>query len=155
MKIPSRCLWIRALTAHSPHKLVSLAEDLTSNMSVNYKSLPEAGLSLLQMEDGVFHEPYYLGEIPVASAWIEITNSRDESFEGAAQVMSDSADLAVALAICDAIMAHQLPGWQKVADLIDKGIEKRTLEEAQRGAILAKTKVNFSLLSQEEEDAED
>ena len=155
MTIPSRNIWIRALTAHSPHKLQSLAEDLTSSWQVNYKSLPQAGLSLLQMEDGVFHEPYYLGEIPVASACIELTNSADESFEGAAQVMSDSAELAVALAVCDAVMAHQLSGWQKVEVLIEKGLEKRAWEELQKGAMLAKTKVDFSLLSQEEDDAED
>ncbi|MBG1270216.1 phosphonate C-P lyase system protein PhnG [Nostoc sp. WHI] len=155
MTIPSRSLWIKALTAYSPEKLQSLAEDLISGWQVNYKSLPQAGLSLLQMEDGVFHEPYYLGEIPIASAWIELTNSSNENFEGAAQVMSDSADLAVALAICDAVIAHQLPGWQRVADLIQQGIEKRAWEELQQGAMLAKTKVNFSLLSQEKDDAED
>ncbi len=155
MRIPSRCLWVRALTTHSSHKLQSLAEDLITHWEVNYKSLPQTGLSLLQMEDGVFHEPYYLGEIPVANAWIELTNSSNESFEGAAWVMNDSTELAVALAVCDAVLAHQLPGWQKVADLIDKGMEKRALEEAQRSTILVKTKVNFSLLSQEEDDAED
>ncbi|MCC5668878.1 phosphonate C-P lyase system protein PhnG [Nostoc sp. CHAB 5784] len=155
MTIPSRSLWIKALTAYSPEKLQFLAEDLISSWEVNYKSLPQAGLSLLQMEDGVFHEPYYLGEIPIASAWIELTNSSNESFEGAAQVMSDSIELAVALAVCDAVMAHQLPGWQEVADLIQQGIEKSAWEEVQQGAMLAKTKVNFSLVNQEEDDAED
>lgn len=155
MTIPSRNLWIRALTAHSPQTIQALAESLTTSLQVNYKSLPQSGLSLLQMEDGVFHESYYLGEIPVASAWIELTNLADESFEGAAQVMSDSAELAVALAVCDAVMAYQLPGWKEVANLIQQGMEKRTWEELQQGAMLAKTKVSFSLLSQEEDDAED
>lgn len=155
MTIPSRSLWIRALTAHSPHGVQSLAERLAENFELSYKSLPQAGLSLLKMEDGAFCEPYYLGEIPIASAWIEVTNSACESFEGAAQVMSDSAEFAVALAVCDAVMAHLLPGWEEVANLIEQGLEKRDLEERQQGAILARTKVSFSLLSQEEENAED
>ncbi|MDZ8104941.1 MAG: phosphonate C-P lyase system protein PhnG [Nostoc sp. DedQUE12a] len=155
MTIPSRSVWIKALTAYSPEKVQLLAEDLISGWQLNYKFLPQAGLSLLQMQDGVFYEPYFLGEIPVASAWIELTNAKDESFEGAAQVISDSVELAVALAVCDAVIAHELPGWQKVADLIQQGIEKRAWEELQQGAMLTKTKVNFSLLSQEENDAED
>jgi len=154
--IPLRNLWIKALTTHAPQKLILLAENLTTGWQVRYKSLPQAGLSLLQMEDGVFHQPYFLGEIPVASAWIELSNSSsDTSFEGAAFIMDDSIELAVALAVLDAVMAHQLPGWQKVADLIEQGMEKRALEEAHRSSMLAKTKVNFSLLSQQEDDAED
>ncbi|MBW4475088.1 MAG: phosphonate C-P lyase system protein PhnG [Stenomitos rutilans HA7619-LM2] len=143
--------WVRALTAHPSQTIQSLAEQLTFNWQVNYKALPQAGLSLLQMADGVFHEPYYLGEIPLACAWIELTNSAQESFEGAAQVMDDSAELAVALAVCDAVMTHQLSGWQKVAELIQQGMEKRTWEDQQRGLMLAKTRVNFALLSEDEE----
>ncbi|MBV9385992.1 MAG: phosphonate C-P lyase system protein PhnG [Chroococcidiopsidaceae cyanobacterium CP_BM_ER_R8_30] len=118
MKIPARNLWIRALTAHANQDIQSIAEKLTAKWKVDYKALPQSGLSLLRMEDGVFHEPYYLGEIPISSAWIELTNSANQSFEGAAQVMSNSAELAIALAVCDAVMAHQLPGWQEVAGLI-------------------------------------
>jgi alpha-D-ribose 1-methylphosphonate 5-triphosphate synthase subunit PhnG len=155
VKIPPRNLWIRALTAHSPQKLISLAETLTIGWQVNYKSLPQAGLSLLQMEDGVFHQPYYLGEIPVASVWIELSNSNDSRFEGAALVMDDSLELAVALAVFDAVMVYQLPGWRKVADLIELGLKKRAQEEGHRSAMLAKTKVDFSLLNQQEDDSED
>lgn len=146
--------WVRALTAHPSQSIQSLAERLTLNWQVNFKALPQAGLSLLQMEDGVFHEPYYLGEIPLASAWIELTSAQ-ESFAGAAQVMHDSAELAVALAICDAVMTHHLLGWQNVAELIQQGMEKRSWEDEQRGLMLARTRVNFSLLTQEENDDHD
>lgn len=152
--IPPR-IWVRALTAHPYQTILSVVEILAKNWQINYQVVPQSGLNLLQLEDGVFHEPYYLGEIPVASAQIEIINERGESFVGAAQVMNDSADLAVVLAVCDAVMAHQLPGWQQVAQLIQQGAEQRLLEELQRGAMLTKTKVDFSLLSQEESHAED
>lgn len=154
MTIPPRNLWIRTLTAHANQTVLKMAETLAQNWQINYKFLPQVGLSLLQVEDGVFHEPYYLGEIPLASVQIEIIDERSEVFIGAAQVMSDSVDLAIALAVCDVVMIHQLPGWQQVAKLIKQGMEKRALEDLQRGAMLARTKVDFSLLNQEENDVE-
>ncbi|MGF1540404.1 MAG: phosphonate C-P lyase system protein PhnG [Pleurocapsa sp.] len=150
-----RNLWIKALTAHKEQVINNLAEDLAQNWQVNYLTIPQAGLSLLTLEDGIFQQPYYLGEVPIANAGIELIDETGQSFTGAAQVMGDSADFAVALAVCDAVMAHQLTGWERVAELIERGMKKRSLEDLQRGAMLAKTKVNFSLLAQEESDAED
>ena len=149
-----RSLWVKALTAHSLETIFNLAEEITKNCEVKYRSLPQNGLSLLTLQDGVFHEPYYLGEIPISHAYLSLINEQGESYDGAAQVMTDSEDLAVALAVCDAVMANQLPGWEKVSHCIELGMEKREEENRMRGAILAKTKVNFSLLSQEENDAE-
>ena len=146
-----RNLWIKALTAHKEEIIANLAQ----NWQINYLTLPQAGLNLLTLEDGVFQQSYYLGEIPLAHASVELKDEMGQSFTGAAQVMGDSTDFAVALAVCDAVMAHQLSGWEQVAQLIERGIEKRSLEDLQRGAMLARTKVNFSLLAQEESDAED
>lgn len=149
-----RSLWVKALTAHSVETIFSLAEKITENWQIKYRSLPQNGLSLLTLQDGVFNEPYYLGEIPIANAYLSLINEQGKSYDGAAQVMGDSEDLAVSLAICDAVMANQLEGWKKVAHYIELGMKKREEENRIRGAILAKTKVNFSLLSQEENDAE-
>lgn len=145
----ARSLWIKALTAHAEETINDLAESLAKNWQVNYTVLPQSGLSLLTLEDGVFQQPYYLGEIPIANASIELQDDQGNKFNGAAQYLGDSKDFAVALAVCDAVMAHQLAGWEQVAELIEQGMEKRHLRDLQRGAILAKTKVDFSLLSQE------
>ncbi len=150
-----RSLWVKALTAHSLETICNLAEEIAKNWQVKYRSLPQNSLSLLTIQDGVFRESYYLGEIPVAHAYLSLINEQGESYDGAAQVMVDSEDLAVALAICDAVMAHELKGWEKVAHYIELGMKKREEENRIRGTILAKTKVNFSLLSQEENNAED
>ena len=149
----NRSLWVKALTAHSQETILNLAEEISKYWQVKYRSLPQNGLSLLTMQDGVFHEPYYLGEIPISQAHLSLINEQGESYDGAAQVMTDSEDLAVALAVCDAVMAHQLSGWEKVAQYVELGMKKREEENLIRGAMLAKTKVNFSLLSQEENDA--
>ncbi len=154
MMTDERSLWVKALTAHSLETISNLAQEISKNWQIKYKVLPQNGLSLLTLQDGVFHEPYYLGEIPISHAYLSLINQQGDSYDGAAQVMGDSDNLAVALAVCDAVMAHQLQGWEKVAHYIELGMKKRAEENQIRGAMLAKTKVNFSLLSQEENDAE-
>ncbi len=154
MKTYERSLWVKALTAHSLETICNLAEEIGKNWQIKYKVLPQNGLSLLTLQDGVFHEPYYLGEIPISHAYLSLINEQGDSYDGAAQVMTDSEDLVVALAVCDAVMANQLKGWEQVANYIELGMKKREEENHIRGTMLAKTKVNFSFLSQEENNAE-
>ena len=145
--------WLRAITAHPPEIVIQLTARLTQGWQISYETVPQTGLSLLQLQDSVFHEPYYLGEIPLSTAWVKLNIGNEQNYEGAAQVMSDVPNLATSLAICDAILMNQLEGWQEVADLIARGREIRQQEDKLRGAMLAKTKVDFSLLNQEESDA--
>lgn len=60
--------------------------------------------------------------------------------------MQDNAELAEALAICDAILSQQLPGAEAVAHAVAQGQAVRAQVQANRKAMLAKTHVNFSLL---------
>ncbi|NET50069.1 MAG: phosphonate C-P lyase system protein PhnG [Merismopedia sp. SIO2A8] len=145
---------MRALTAHAPEIVIQLAARLTQSWQISYETIPQTGLSLLQLQDSVFHEPYYLGEIPLSTAWVKLNIGNGQNYQGAAQVMSDVPNLATSLAICDAILMNQLEGWQEVADLMARGLAIRQEEDNLRGAMLAKTKVDFSLLNQEESDAE-
>jgi len=142
--------WLRALTAHSPEVVIQLAARLTQGWQISYETVPQTGLSLLQLQDSVFQEPYYLGEIPLSSAWVKLKIGNGQNYEGAAQLMSDVPNLATSLAICDAIFTNQLEGWQEVADLMERGRVIRQEEDKLRRAMLAKTKVDFSLLNQEE-----
>ena len=84
---------------------------------------------------------------------VKLKIGNGQNYEGAAQVMSDVPNLATSLAICDAILTNQLQGWQEVTDLMARGRVIRQEEDKLRGAMLAKTKVDFSLLNQEESDA--
>ena len=145
--------WLRSLTAHAPEVVIQLAARLTQGWQISYETVPQTGLSLLQLQDSVFHEPYYLGEIPLSMAWVKLKIGNGQNYEGAAQVMSDVPNLATSLAICDAILTNQLQGWQEVTDLMARGRVIRQEEDKLRGAMLAKTKVDFSLLNQEESDA--
>ena len=64
--------WLRALTAHAPEMVIQLAARLTESWQVSYEAVPQTGLSLLQLQDSVLHEPYYLGEIPLSTAWVKL-----------------------------------------------------------------------------------
>ena len=141
--------WLRSLTALTPETVIQLASQLTQDWQVSYEAIPQKGLSLLQLQDSVFKEPYYLGEIPLSTARVRLENADGQSYEGGVQVMSDVPDFAASLAICDAIFSNELTGWQQVAELIDRGRAIRQEEDRLRGAMLAKTRVDFSLLDGE------
>lgn len=148
--------WIRALTAHPASTLNALADELTRDCNVKLKSLPQAGLGLLTLTDGAFHEPYYLGEFPLSSCSIELSLSDGRTAVGGAHVMADDADLARSLAILDAILATRLPGWEQVSAQINAGAMTRAEEDRRRRAMLAATRVDFAMLNNaEEEDGDD
>jgi len=144
--------WIRALTAHPATGLNALADQLTADCDVKLKSLPQAGLGLLTLTDGAFHEPYYLGEFPLSSCSIELSLPDGRRAVGGAQVMADDAELARSLAILDAILAARLPGWERVSEHVQSGALDRSEEDRCRRAMLAATRVDFALLGNAEED---
>lgn len=144
--------WIRALTAHPATVLNALAEEVTAGCDVKLKSLPQAGLGLLTLTDGAFHEPYYLGEFPLSSCSIELSLSDGRQAAGGAQVMADDAELARSLAILDAVLAARFPGWERVSAHIESGAKQRAEEDRRRRAMLAATRVDFAMLNNAEDD---
>lgn len=152
---PQRKDWLRALTAHPPAELNALAEALTTDCEVRLTSLPQAGLGLLTLTDGAFHEPYTLGEFPLSTCRVEIAIADGRSAFGGAQIMADDAGLARSLAILDAVLAAGLPGFERAAALLASGTKRRAEEDRRRRAMLAATRVDFAVLNDAGEDDED
>lgn len=148
----ARTDWTRALTAHPVPLLNALASQLTADCEVNLASLPQAGLGLLTLTDGAFHEPYYLGEFPLSACRVELCLADGRRADGGAQVLADDAGLARSLAILDAILAARFPGWDTVSAHVASGARLRSDEDHRRGAILAATRVDFALLNNASED---
>lgn len=144
--------WIRALTAHPTPALHALAAQLADECAVKMISLPQAGLGLLQLKDGAFHEPYYLGEFLLSSCHLELTLVDGRWAEGGAQVMADDAELARSLAILDVILAARFPGWEIVSEHIASGAQQRSEADRRRTAMLAATRVDFAMLNNTEDD---
>jgi len=140
---------MRALMSR-PAAVVQLAANLLQHVTYTHKTLPVQGLSMLKMQDCVLGEAYYLGEFPVSCTWLEIQFPDGRKVDGAALVMSDSAELGLALALCDGILAHAGPGCTDVALLVEDGLRICERERSIRDAMLAKTQVNFSTVSVEE-----
>jgi alpha-D-ribose 1-methylphosphonate 5-triphosphate synthase subunit PhnG len=150
----ARGAWPRALTALSADELQGVGEELAAQYTVTDVSLPQAGLALVQMRDGAFHEHYYLGETPIARAHVHVRGSDGREAQGAAQILDDRAGLARTLALLDAVLAARLPGWERVARLVERGRELRAAEDDARRQILARTRVDFATLGATEEEDE-
>jgi len=142
----NRTEWVSALTAQPNDKLLAVTAEISSDWTISPKSLPQSGLGMLKLNDSAFDEPFYLGEFPLASAWLEIKTVDGVIAQGAAQVMDDRVEIAEALAICDAVLSAQLPGWGKIAELLEQGMACRKATQQERKQILARTQVDFSLL---------
>lgn len=112
--------------------------------------LPEAGLTLLPIRESVRCECFYLGEIPLSTAHCELSLPEGGAVHGAAIVMADDAEFALALAVCDGVLAHRLSGWEQVADLLEHGLAALQHEADVRHTMRERSRVRFSLLNQEE-----
>jgi len=141
-----RTNWISALKTLPFNELLATTTELSSNWTLRPKSLPQSGLGMLKIKESAFNEKFYLGEFCLSSAWLEVTTPEGLVAEGAAQVMDDRVELAEALALCDAILSAQLPGWEQVSTMVEKGLSLREATRTDRKKMLADTQVDFSLL---------
>lgn len=147
--------WPSALCALRANEVKEAAAALTRNIEVRDVALPQAGLGLLTLRDGAFHESFYIGEIPVARADVILRTAEGKETRGGAVIVDDRAQFARSIAILDAVLAGRLPGWEKAASLVERGINVRLQKDSEREQMLAATRVDFSLLGQESEDDED
>jgi len=148
----ARCDWARALAALPAAEIKATADTIARTHEVQDISLPQAGLGLLTLRDGAFHEPFYLGELPVARAHVMVRTRDGREASGGAVLIDDRVRLVRALAILDATLAARLPGWEAVATLVERGDALRAQRDAQRRHILERTRVDFALLGQAEEE---
>lgn len=138
--------WASALSAAPEKKLAEVVEDLLSDLKVNPTTLPQAGLGMLRMNETAFNETFYLGEFPLASCSVSVTTASGETAEGGALVLDDRVERAEQLALCDAVLAARLPGWQRVHELLLEGVARRAEIGLERKSMLARTRVDFALL---------
>ena len=151
--------WQRALMT-LPEKRLSETVDAVlsqfpSSWKITPKSVPQSGLGMLKLRESTQGEDFYLGEFPLATCWLAIQSDQGStqiSAEGAALIMDDQIQWAENMALCDAVLAHQLPGWEQVAELLQQGEANRQQIEHQRKTLLARTQVDFSLLDQAGDD---
>jgi alpha-D-ribose 1-methylphosphonate 5-triphosphate synthase subunit PhnG len=154
MTIP-RPEWAAALAALPARAVTTAAETIAAACQVRDVILPQAGLALLTLRDGAFHEPFHLGEVPVARAQVLLRAEDGREAAGGAVLLDDRSGLARAMAILDGALAGRLPGWEAAAALVEQGASVRAQVLVQRQQLLAATRVDFSLLGQADEDEDE
>lgn len=151
----TRADWMRALLSLPKATVKQCIDDLAGGSDVRLMTLPNSGLGLLKLNDAALNESFFLGEFPLATSSVELTLKDGRTIQGAAQVMNDDADYAVTLAIADALLANNVTGIERLHELVEQGEQKHQQEQQIRKAMLAKTKVDFSLLNMTEEEFDD
>lgn len=147
--------WPAALCALPADEVKQLATALSGGMEVRDVALPHAGLGLLSLRDGAFQEAYFIGEMPLARAEVIVQTAHGEAVRGGALIVDDRAQFARSIAILDAVLSGQLPGWEHALALVRHGMEVRRQKHNDRKKLLAATRVDFSLLGQEDDEDEE
>jgi phosphonate C-P lyase system protein PhnG len=138
---------LTALAAVPAAAVLALGEDLARRHQVRHAAVPQDGLYLLALEDGIRQEPWHIGEIPVASALVEVSAADGRQARGGAVLMGASVELATAAAVCDAVLRAGFAGADAVATLVEQGrvVQARTARE--RAVQRTATRVDFADLA--------
>ena len=144
--------WLAALSRVPESALEALVASFPANWIVQAKTLPQSGLGMLKMRDTALGEAFYMGEFPLSNCWVSIRTEDGHEAEGAAWIMDDRAERAEQMALLDAVLSARLPGWEQVEDLLEIGLQVQEDESRERKSLLAKTRVDFSLLDDAGED---
>jgi alpha-D-ribose 1-methylphosphonate 5-triphosphate synthase subunit PhnG len=139
------------LAAAPRERLRALVERLRGELRWRSRTPTEAGLSLLQLRDPVLGQRFFVGEVPLALASVEVEGPGGWCAGGAA-FATEEPDLIEALALLDAVLAHRLPGWQEAAELARAGRTARERTQGERAALLSRTRVDFSMISETDND---
>lgn len=145
---PEREDWACALAAANADEVAALADRIRDRADVVPMAPPREGLMLMQARDSVAGAAFHLGEIPMARVHLRLT-APEGTAEGGAALMSDDLALVTRLAILDAALAAELPEAPEIEALLAQGMAARAEVQARRALVLDRTKVDFQLLSEE------
>lgn len=144
-----RSQWAIALLHVDEAAVLGLAEALASRYDVRFKRVPKSGLGMMRMRDSVMRQAFNLGEVPMSSAHVEVIPPSGQAAEGAASILRDHEALAIAIAICDAVLSGGLDTTGDAERLVRQGLSAIDQESRVRQAMLDRSRVSFSLMNQE------
>lgn len=141
---PPRSSWGRLLAAVERDRVIATAERLAAQLEVELAAPPESGLVLLTLRDGVAGTPFHLGEMPAARVALRVRTADGRGGEGGAFVRGEDLELARAIALLDAVLAHDLPAAAAAAGLLAEGAQRIAAIDRRRALQLARTRVDFT-----------
>jgi phosphonate C-P lyase system protein PhnG len=131
--------------------VLSLAAALGEGRRIEQLSVPQQGLWLLQLQEPVRRDHWFIGEVPVGQACVALHDVQRGVARGGAILLHADRELAVAAAVCDAVARAGWPGADEVERLRAAGAATRRESDCARAGILASTRVDFSELGQEDQ----
>jgi len=138
--------WTVSLAEIAFDRLDALLVRYREQLKLEFTMRAEAGLDLIELEDSVLGENYYLGEASVAQCQLEVTClDSGQTTIGFCKVMKDSSAYAEAIALSDALLRMDRR-YPELEALVEEGdcLRQKRLQERQR--ILQQTQINFSRL---------
>jgi alpha-D-ribose 1-methylphosphonate 5-triphosphate synthase subunit PhnG len=118
-----------------------LAEKISSRHPVRVLRPPETGLVMMRVRDSVEESDFYLGEVLVTEAVVEINGAR-----GFGLILEDEPEKALCFAVIIAALAADLPDKEEFQAVVD---QQRRLVEAANGrkdGMVAGTRVRFAIM---------
>ncbi len=148
--------WCVALGRCDREDLEAAVELESERYLIRRMQLSESGLYLLQMADSVQGDPFILADVPVSMASVGLYCREEDDFHlGTAVIMRDDPALAEYIAVGDAVLRNRLEGWESWADLVEIGMIRLNQTRNDRRGILARSRVDLSMLSQAGESEEE
>lgn len=145
----SRTRWAAALLNVQPDEVICLAEAIAERFGVRHKRVPKSGLGMMRLRDSVMAQAFNIGEVPMSTAHVELIDPSGKVHEGGASILRDHEALAVAIAVCDAVLAGGLDQDGQVQQLIDQGLSTMADDSRLRRAMLDRSRVSFALMNQD------
>ena len=118
-----------------------LAAKITSVYDIRIIEKPKTCLVMLPAKDCVEENPFYLGEVLITQAVVEINGQA-----GYGLVMEENPERALTFAIIDAVLNNSLPETKEIQAFLDEQQDKIQARRREENSKIAATRVNFAIL---------
>ncbi len=119
-----------------------LAYEVKQNYEITVVKPPHKTLTMVKVRESVKQTLFYLGEVIVSEAIIEIQGTK-----GMAVTMGDDFDKVLDMAIIDCAFNIQFDGCQNILNQLLKEEHSQRLQKEKINAVHLKTMVNFNTMS--------
>lgn len=122
-------------------KLMALVGDIVESSSVSILANPAQQTLMVPVLDPVTKKKFYSGEVLITQAIVDI-----DGHKGWGMVMDKKADLALAVAICDAAFSAGIK-QNEISALAETAAEALRIKLQEEAKKVASTKVSFDMMS--------
>jgi alpha-D-ribose 1-methylphosphonate 5-triphosphate synthase subunit PhnG len=120
---------------------LKLAEEIAKNHDIQVLRAPETCTMMLQAVDSVGQTPFYLGEVLMTEAAVELGGRIGYGF-----ALEDEPERAVCIAVIDAALTAEVAESKYIREIIAAEAERITRHRRRENGLVAATRVNFAIM---------